>query len=597
MPPLSSRLNVKNLENSDLSDTTSSSGNKATFTGSSDNETRNSSIRIHRREKQNDEKESSNDASNETSDSDKSLIAQTRRPSKTKLLASGRNDAEENNAGDNEADDELPAEVVEEASTTDDVPPSEKAAPLEKRFFCSTCNQGFTRKHNMVSHELIHLSSKPHVCSLCSALFRRIHDLKRHEKLHTGEKPFHCDKCNRRFARTDALTRHLNSPNACSGKEKGDEASLALVTVKSEESTTERKPTPTSGSSSSSSSAHSTDLSRKTTSSTDITNEDQLGKETRPPKRTVPRDLSLVAASVSSDSLGGISDTINKANYDVHRWRAFQHQQSSQMHGKRFPYNTTTTTTTTTVTTQNEHGEKEKETRHVNHLDHIAGQSSSVNASFPQGTGQHYHHHYHHHHHHEDESERNNRRTGMESWSIPSDREMHNDGQFRKHDEYYPRDIRASRKDSDLGHSGDEYHSKNDAGSGGPYGPKAPFKVNPPSSEGFHPSNVYSSYSDGHINQRCMNPGQLGKPPMTSWPLQQEQLLSGSSNSSRSPVAMFVPMEKYTDLLNYTNDLQASLTKMDDRIKFLERAEHKREAGEATPELQEPQKKRKQHDS
>lgn len=85
-----------------------------------------------------------------------------------------------------------------------------------KRFFCRICNQGFSRKHNMVSHELIHLSTKPHVCRLCNATFRRIHDLRRHEKLHLGEKPFHCPYCRRGFARTDALTRHSNSMNACS---------------------------------------------------------------------------------------------------------------------------------------------------------------------------------------------------------------------------------------------------------------------------------------------------------------------------------------------------------------------------------------------
>lgn len=88
---------------------------------------------------------------------------------------------------------------------------------LQKKYFCKVCDQGFTRKHNMASHELIHSSSKPHVCRLCDSKFRRIHDLKRHEKLHTGEKPYHCSKCTRRFARPDALIRHQNSPNACSG--------------------------------------------------------------------------------------------------------------------------------------------------------------------------------------------------------------------------------------------------------------------------------------------------------------------------------------------------------------------------------------------
>lgn len=87
---------------------------------------------------------------------------------------------------------------------------------LPKKFFCKTCNQGFTRKHNMISHELIHSTSKAHYCTTCSLKFRRYHDLKRHEKSHTGEKPFRCGKCGRKFARLDALSRHKNSASACS---------------------------------------------------------------------------------------------------------------------------------------------------------------------------------------------------------------------------------------------------------------------------------------------------------------------------------------------------------------------------------------------
>lgn len=106
----------------------------------------------------------------------------------------------------------LPPEISADSTTTAD------PEVAEKRFFCRICNQGFSRKHNMVSHELIHLSNRPHVCPVCDATFRRIHDLRRHEKLHLGEKPFHCPYCHRGFARTDALTRHSNSANGCSSR-------------------------------------------------------------------------------------------------------------------------------------------------------------------------------------------------------------------------------------------------------------------------------------------------------------------------------------------------------------------------------------------
>ena len=86
---------------------------------------------------------------------------------------------------------------------------------LPKKYFCKSCKQGFTRKHNMILHELIHLTVKPHQCLVCLLKFRRIHDLKRHEKLHTGEKPHVCKRCNKKFTRNDALARHQNLPNAC----------------------------------------------------------------------------------------------------------------------------------------------------------------------------------------------------------------------------------------------------------------------------------------------------------------------------------------------------------------------------------------------
>lgn len=104
----------------------------------------------------------------------------------------------------------------------------------QDKFHCRICHQGFTRKHNMISHELIHSKLKPHTCSVCNATFRRIHDLKRHEKLHTGEKPYQCDKCHRKFSRPDSLTRHQNSPNACLAKINDSTGNSTSVVLKQE---------------------------------------------------------------------------------------------------------------------------------------------------------------------------------------------------------------------------------------------------------------------------------------------------------------------------------------------------------------------------
>lgn len=581
MPPISSRLNLKNLENSDQSND-STSGAKSLSTGSSDTEMKNSSIPIQRKDNINDDKESSNDASNETSDLDKSLVSHNRLHIPLTSLRRPETGFE--------GDDDHQVDQTENTSPTDDVSGTDGSTALPKRFFCSTCNQGFTRKHNMVSHELIHLSLKPHVCTLCSISFRRIHDLKRHEKLHTGEKPFHCEKCNRRFARTDALTRHLNSPNACTGKVKEEESSLVSVSsgsVKLDEPEHMAIKLPTSsGSGSGSNSVLSADVSGKTTSATEASPE-CLGSEL--PRKHTEQHM-VTAGSLSSDSLGGISDTINKANYDVHRWRAYQHQQqNSQKHGANYPYNTTTTTTTTTVTTENEHTD-ETSRRRSSHNDHANEQAGQLTAQFPENQGQHYHHHYHHHHHHSDERSNRNRPAGLASWSIPSDREVHHDGQYRKHDDFYPKDIRASRKEVDRNSSGREFKASPSYAANGNYSPRPGYDAGFTSSEQFNASNMQSSYSDGGRGPQPVSRDNYGRSPLAKWPSQPEHKFPISMENQRPPIARFVSMEKYTDLLNYTNDLQASLSRMDGRVKMLENAEHEREENE-----QGSPKRRKSH--
>lgn len=170
--------------------------------------------------------ELSNDASNETSDSEnnsllyaKSLSANPKPDMKREPSTSRVFQARDSGSAvttksqhEDETADTPPLKTMKILS-----PEPAKPASLSKKFFCKVCDQGFTRKHNMVSHEMIHTTFKVHTCPHCKLSFRRIHDLKRHEKLHTGEKPFHCEHCDRSFTRPDALTRHLNSPHACSG--------------------------------------------------------------------------------------------------------------------------------------------------------------------------------------------------------------------------------------------------------------------------------------------------------------------------------------------------------------------------------------------
>lgn len=50
--------------------------------------------------------------------------------------------------------------------------------------------------------------ARPFKCETCDQSFSRNHDLKRHVKIHSGIKPHKCPKCGKSFGRSDALKRH-----------------------------------------------------------------------------------------------------------------------------------------------------------------------------------------------------------------------------------------------------------------------------------------------------------------------------------------------------------------------------------------------------
>ncbi|KAJ1893768.1 hypothetical protein LPJ66_005566 [Kickxella alabastrina] len=50
--------------------------------------------------------------------------------------------------------------------------------------------------------------ARPFKCETCEQSFSRNHDLKRHVKIHSGVKPHKCHKCGKSFGRSDALKRH-----------------------------------------------------------------------------------------------------------------------------------------------------------------------------------------------------------------------------------------------------------------------------------------------------------------------------------------------------------------------------------------------------
>ncbi|XP_068246209.1 zinc finger protein OZF-like [Palaemon carinicauda] len=111
----------------------------------------------------------------------------------------------------------------------------------EKPFVCEVCGKGFSRKHHMINHQIVHMSSeerikvmkykceecgkmftrkeyleqhfhstvkeKRHICLCCGALFVQKSGLTRHMALHS-EKNLKCDVCGKTFNRQDTLRKH-----------------------------------------------------------------------------------------------------------------------------------------------------------------------------------------------------------------------------------------------------------------------------------------------------------------------------------------------------------------------------------------------------
>ncbi|PVV03907.1 hypothetical protein BB560_001598 [Smittium megazygosporum] len=61
---------------------------------------------------------------------------------------------------------------------------------------------------NLSNFNCFNSVSRPFKCPTCDQSFSRNHDLKRHVKIHTGVKPYKCKRCNKSFGRSDALKRH-----------------------------------------------------------------------------------------------------------------------------------------------------------------------------------------------------------------------------------------------------------------------------------------------------------------------------------------------------------------------------------------------------
>ncbi|KAL7665325.1 hypothetical protein ABC855_g2580 [[Candida] zeylanoides] len=477
-----------------------------------------------------------------------------------------------------------------------------------KRYFCKVCNQGFTRKHNMVSHELIHSSLRPFICSVCDLKFRRIHDLKRHEKLHTGEKPFECEKCGRQFARPDAMTRHQQSANACSGSDNADTSTSTPSASVGTMSTAVTTP------------------SEGDTKALDVVAEESSlgGTAAAPPPPPPPssRDDGIAAnvMAISPMSMTSFNDQpneptpgpvpaeeINQKNYDLNRWRAYQyskqHDRSSQSSSSEASiaraehsqprlakrpsaYNMTTTTTTTITTTTNQ-DPNEPASAYDESSDSADDRRSEERTSQQRDQRR---------QKHELQREQQEQRRELYEQQRRQQHEQDEQQQLQRSQQAYAFPERAGEMPQRFSGSFDRntppwmqvpppLHDKPTASSSSSdsqyYEHRFPLQRLEPHHQHQH-QHFLPPPSRQHQHQQHQSqppPPTPPPPPQSGTPtgnnvMPLRKMLSMMNMAPPPPPYRFeqdyVTMDKYQDLVSYTNSLQESLSKMHTRLQHLE---------------------------
>ncbi|XP_037700394.1 zinc finger protein 239-like [Choloepus didactylus] len=78
----------------------------------------------------------------------------------------------------------------------------------EKPYKCDECGKAFIVKSSLILHYRVHTLDRPYECDQCGKTFNWSSDLSKHQRIHTGEKPYECSVCNKAFNQTSDLIKH-----------------------------------------------------------------------------------------------------------------------------------------------------------------------------------------------------------------------------------------------------------------------------------------------------------------------------------------------------------------------------------------------------